>query len=121
MINIQLFRSTHQRAGFDVGGYADRFVERTAFIGQLAYSRKQETDSDHIAIDLLQKKYDHANGASEFFKYIKNSGEHNGEPPVFLSTHPSTQERLDYLEEMERRNYGEKKNIPKNILDKLPL
>ncbi|MFK7795330.1 MAG: M48 family metallopeptidase [Gammaproteobacteria bacterium] len=107
-------------SGFEIGGYADKFVERTAFIGQLAYSRKQETDSDNIAIDLLQKKYGHAYGASEFFRYIKNSSENNSEPPIFLSTHPSTQERLSYLKKMERKNYGDKKNIPKNILEKLP-
>lgn len=106
-------------SGFDVGGYADKFVERTAFIGQLAYSRKQETASDYIAVDLLQKKYGHANGASEFFSYIKNSSEHDNEPPIFLSTHPSTQERLDYLKQVERENHGAKNNIPKSILAQL--
>ena len=106
-------------SGFDVGGYAYRFVEKTAFIGQLAYSRKQETASDHIAVDLLQKKYGHANGASEFFNYIKNRSDHTSEPPIFLSTHPSNHERLDYLEKAERQNYGEKKNIPDNILEEL--
>lgn len=106
-------------SGFDIGGYADKFVERTAFIGQLAYSRKQETASDYIAVNLIQKKYGHANGASEFFKYIKNSSEHNSEPPIFLSTHPSTQERLNYLEQVEKINDGDKKNIPNNILEQL--
>jgi predicted Zn-dependent protease len=108
-------------SGFDIGGYADKFVERTAFIGQLAYSRKQETASDYIAVDLLQKKYGHANGASEFFKHIKNSSKYDKEPPIFLSTHPSTQERLDYLERVELENYGDKNNIPKNILKQLSI
>jgi len=106
-------------SGFDIGGYADKFVERTAFIGQLAYSRKQETASDQIALTLLQKKYGHANGASEFFNFIKSTSEDSHESPVFLSTHPSTQERLDYLKQAERQDYGDKNMIPNNILEQL--
>jgi predicted Zn-dependent protease len=106
-------------SGFDIGGYAHKFVENTTLIGQLAYSRKQEIASDHIAVNLIRKKYGHANGASEFFKHIKTTSEHNSEPPIFLRTHPSTQERLNYLEDAERKNYGDKKNIPKSILDQL--
>ncbi len=97
--------------GFDVGDHADKFVERTAFIGQLTYSRKQETASNHIAVHLIQRKYGHASGASEFFNYMymKNSSEHTNKPPIFLSTHSSTQERLTYLEQVEKQHYGEKK------------
>lgn len=49
-------------SGIDLGGLANQFLEKTAVVGQLAYSRKQETDSDKIAINLITKYYGHASG-----------------------------------------------------------
>ena len=102
-------------SGVDIGGLADRLVEQTTLIGHLAYSRKQESEADDIAVKLLRQKYGHANGASEFFKYIKSSGKHEHAPPVFLSTHPSTEQRLDYLTRIEQENLGSKVALPDTV------
>lgn len=102
-------------SGVDAGGFANQFLEKTAFIGQLAYSRKQETDSDNIAISLLKKHYGHANGASEFFSFIQSHELNHNEPPEFLSTHPATEQRLEYLRSFEKIGFDEKTDIPNNI------
>lgn len=104
-------------SGFDGGGLAENFLGQTTLIGQLAYSRKQETDADEIGIDLLTRHYQHASGASEFFAYIQREGLHEHAPPAFLSTHPSPEKRLEYLSKSEQQNSGKKTPLPQVVLD----
>ncbi len=113
MVVLTLFLSTI--SGIDLGGLANQFLEKTAVVGQLAYSRKQETDSDKIAIELITKHYGHASGASEFFNYIKSHSHDRDEPPEFLSTHPSTDQRIEYLRSFENFTDDIKTPIPENI------
>ena len=104
-------------SGFDGAGLAESFLGQTTLIGQLAYSRKQETDADKIGVDLLTRHYQHASGASEFFAYIEREGLHEHAPPAFLSTHPSPEKRLEYLSQSEQQKPGKKTPLPQIVLD----
>ena len=103
--------------GADGSSFLQDFLGNTASITNLAFSRKQETESDEFAADLLLKYYGHASGAAEFFQFIKIEEEHYGEIPSFLSTHPSTEGRIDTLLEFENNNPGEKKKLPNFVRD----
>lgn len=103
--------------GADGSSFIQGFIGNTASITNLAFSRKQETESDEFAVDLLLKFYGHASGAAEFFQFIKLEEEHYGEVPSFLSTHPSTEGRIDTLLEFEIKNPGEKKKLPDFVRD----
>ncbi len=98
--------------GADGSSFLQNFIGSTASLTNLAFSRQQESDADAFAVDLLIKYYGHASGAAEFFQYIKIAEEENTEIPSFLSTHPSTEGRINSLLEYEQENSGNKKPLP---------
>jgi len=57
----------------------------------------------------------HASGAAEFFQFINLEQGTMTEIPAFLSTHPATQGRINYLIELENKNSGDKKPLPEFI------
>lgn len=101
--------------GADGSSFLQGFLSNTASITNLAFSRKQETDSDTFALDLLLKFYGHASGAAEFFQHIKGEEELSSEVPNFLSTHPSTEGRIAALNKFEIEHSGEKTPLPNFI------
>jgi len=103
--------------GADGSSFLQNFLGSTASITNLAFSRQQESDSDDFAASLLLKFYGHASGAAEFFQYIKLEEGIASEIPSFLSTHPSTEGRIDNLVTFENKHSGEKKPLPDFIVD----
>lgn len=103
--------------GADGSSFLQSFLGGTASITNLAFSRQQETESDEFAIVLLEKHYGHTSGAAEFFQYIKSEESFSNEIPDFLSTHPATDDRIDYLLMNEKNNSGDKKALPGFIRD----
>lgn len=63
------------------------------------YSRIQENAADRFALELLVKKYGHAGGAIDFFKRLAEK-EKLPELVHYLSTHPSSQRRIETLNEI---------------------
>ncbi len=98
--------------GADGSNILQSFLGNTAAITNLSFSRQQESDADKFASELLVKFYGHASGATEFFQYIKNTETELTEIPNFLSTHPSTEGRINFLLKHEQQNPGEKKPLP---------
>jgi len=103
--------------GADGSSFLQNFLGNTASITNLAFSRQQESDSDTFASALLLKFYGHASGAAEFFQYIKLEEGIASEIPSFLSTHPSTEGRIENLLAFESKHSGEKKPLPDFIHD----
>ncbi len=101
--------------GVDGSSFLQNILGGTASITNLAFSRKQETESDEFAIELLNKHYGHASGAAEFFQFIQDEEESLGEIPSFLSTHPSTDDRIDFLRTHENKNSGDKIPLPEYV------
>lgn len=65
----------------------------------LPYSRKHESEADHIGLIYMAKAGYDPRGAVRFWKKMQ---EHYAgrEPPEWLSTHPSSQTRIDDLERL---------------------
>lgn len=65
----------------------------------LPFSRKQELEADRIGVALMNKAGYNPHAAIEFWKRMKNikQGE---KPPVYLSTHPTDDERIAQLEKI---------------------
>jgi Zn-dependent protease with chaperone function len=103
--------------GADGSSFLQDFLGNTASITNLAFSRQQESDSDDFASDLLIKFYGHASGAAEFFQYVKSEEGSIGEIPSFLSTHPTTEDRISNLIELENQFFGDKKPLPSFLND----
>ena len=61
----------------------------------LKFSRNHETESDNNSVKYLCRTGYNAAGAAGFFKKIGSKG---GQPPQFLSTHPSPKNRVANIE-----------------------
>lgn len=83
-------------AGLGDSSAANMFVGQLSLVTALNFSRKQETLADQAAMDTLQVHYGHLGGAELLFEVLQDS--HSGrEPPVFLSSHPITEKRIEAI------------------------
>jgi len=64
-------------------------------LGTLKFSRNNETEADLESVGYLAKTPYRCDGAATFFKKLSASGQSGG--PVFLSTHPSPDERVEKI------------------------
>lgn len=108
-------------SGSESGDLAQTFIGNTAGLANLAYSRDQEREADLTGVELLKQHYGHAQGASEFFQKIRSQPDYNSGPPVFLSTHPGTEERIEFLQAFEDKKQGDLIALPDYITDYIDL
>lgn len=60
-------------------------------VASASFSRRQETAADHFALDLLNRRYGHIGGATDFFhRLMENENRWDG----WLSSHPASSERV---------------------------
>jgi len=75
------------------------------------YSQKQEAAADRWGLDLLNRRYGHVGGATDFFKRLVGKGRNH--LAYFLATHPHPEDRLHSLETLIRQNgYPVRATIP---------
>ncbi len=84
------------------GGSGDLFVgqvvNETGMIAMLNFNRDQEREADITALNTVNGLYHHVAGTNDLFKALMQAHDPDEiEPPVFLSTHPVTQDRIDDL------------------------
>lgn len=69
-------------------------------LGVLKYGRDKEAEADMKGLVLLKKIRVDPNGMVQFFEKLAPSGKRQGDTPIeFLSTHPTTTERMTALRE----------------------
>lgn len=77
---------------------AQQLVGNVTLLTGLNFSRRQERQADHEALNTLQSYYGHVNGAEEIFKlFMQRESTHS--MPEFLSTHPQSEERVEAVQE----------------------
>lgn len=64
-------------------------------LGILKFSRNAETEADLASVDYLANTAYRCDGAATFFKKLSKAGAGGG--PVFLSTHPSPEDRVQKI------------------------
>ena len=77
----------------------------------LPYSRKQESEADHIGVMLMARAGYDPNEAPSFWKRFSSVG--GEKPPEFLSTHPSDQRRAADLMALMGEAYGQYQLVEK--------
>lgn len=89
-------------------------------LGLLYFSREQEQNADEAAIYALNKHYGHVGGYDQFFQAVLEVEDSEGVSiPQWLSSHPDTLKRIDYLQALNTENgwtQGETHPISKEIL-----
>lgn len=86
----------------DVSGIAGAVANNASFLIGRAHSRDFERDADNVGWEYLMKARIHPKGMVSFFEKLQEEHEaisHVEETLSFMSTHPATSERIDYLED----------------------
>lgn len=81
----------------DAGGITAVVVENANQLKQLGYSRSLEEDADREGVKLMRQNHIDIAGMKQLFEKLKQE-EGGGEIPQFLSTHPLTKSRIDFVE-----------------------
>ena len=87
-----------------MGGVNADFVGLTGSVTNLHYSRQQESAADVYALSAIVNLYGHGEGSLDFFKRIQiEQRDPRGKLSAYLSSHPLTQARIDYLHQIADR------------------
>ena len=78
-----------------LGNEPGRAAQVLTSLGSLKFSRSNETEADLESVSYLAKTPYRCDGAATFFKKLSASGQSGG--PVFLSTHPSPDDRVEKI------------------------
>lgn len=84
-----IFASGNNDIDLTIGSISD--------LNGLTYSRKQEKEADRYANKIVYKLYGNNKGAVEFFKFLEQK-EKSPEFLQYFSTHPSTKQRLNLIQ-----------------------
>lgn len=77
------------------GSWAAGVLAPAQHLGETGYSRERESQADAKALRILQCRYGHVGGATEFFEALRKQ---DGEAPAFthyLASHPSMAARIE--------------------------
>jgi len=78
--------------------FVGQIINETGMIALLNFNRDQEREADITALNAVNGLYHHVAGTNDLFKALMQAHDPDElEPPLFLSTHPLTQDRIDDL------------------------
>lgn len=80
------------------GSWAAGVLAPAQHLGESSYSRERESQADAKALQILQCRYGHVGGATEFFEALRKQ---DGDAPAFthyLASHPSMAARVKALQ-----------------------
>lgn len=81
-------------------GFASNATQLAARIGGLTYQRRDEAEADREGMRLLQAAQVNPDGMIDFFRKLAASGDEAPRFMNYLSTHPSSEARMEALSEM---------------------
>ena len=84
----------------DVNGITTVLLENANKFTTLSYSRSLEEDADKAGLEILYKNQLDPSGMLRLFKILMADSHHSEKHLEFLSTHPATQKRIQYLEQL---------------------
>jgi len=97
-------------------GVSQQLIGNISLMTGLSFSRSQEQAADQVALLTLQQHFGHVTGADEIFKLFM-SEQQGAELPLFLSTHPQHEDRLEAVRRFTQREKGEQEYRLKNLPD----
>lgn len=99
-------------------------LSESSMITMLSFSRNQEQAADEEGLQLVNAFYGHTRGATDLFDVLKSEREKSSSNlPQMLSTHPDTDNRIDFLKQLsiskQWLGQGRTKQIPAYIKAKI--
>jgi len=92
--------------GFGDGQVAQQLLNNVGLITTLSFNRNQEEKADAEALNTLLKYYGHAKGAEVLFEILENE-QAGSTPPLFLSTHPLNENRINTIKRYHQQQSAE--------------
>ncbi|MEE8423625.1 MAG: M48 family metallopeptidase [Thermodesulfobacteriota bacterium] len=100
-------------ATLGIDSSVSKILQSTLITTEMKFSRKQELQSDEWGLELLEKMYGHAGGATDFFIEMSKEDKHS-RAAYFFATHPYPEDRIKALQSLIKD-----RNIP--VLETKPL
>lgn len=93
--------------------FSQQMIGHATTLTALAFSRDQEQAADRAAAQALLAHYGHLSGSAALFDILRQ--QHAFEPPAFLSSHPLTEKRLQYLNDLAASSNGKTTPLPPDL------
>jgi predicted Zn-dependent protease len=90
----------------DASGAMAYGLETARTLGMLRYSRQKEDEADGEGMQMLLKAGIDPSGMIAFFEMLEKDGPQTPEFMKYLSTHPTTQDRIEKLKSLARQTKG---------------
>ena len=111
-----VFLTLTSALGFGTGNSGSQgIVTFPGYLTDLHYSRQQEKAADLYALSALIRLYGHGGHSLSFLERLKTK-EMGGKLPPYFSTHPLTQERIDYLWQIASQRGWSMTGAPTHVL-----
>lgn len=101
----------------DAGGITAVVVENANQLKQLGYSRQLEEEADREGLKLMRKSRIDITGMKHLFERLKEATGGDEGVPQFLSTHPLTDSRIQFVEKEIKKGKNDYEQQP--VLDSL--
>lgn len=90
----------------DASGLTAVVIQNADQLKQLGYSRSLEEEADKSGLKLMKERHLDPKGMEGLFHALKREEGNAGDIPEFLSTHPLTVDRINYVKrDVAKRNY----------------
>ncbi len=94
---------------------ATNFIMNSMTNIEMKFSQRQEKAADISALELLNRKYGHVAGATDFFEKMSKKDK-KGRILYYFATHPYPEDRINALKkEIKEKGYQVKKKIPLDL------
>ena len=91
---------------------ATEFLRNSLLNVEMKFSQRQEREADQWALDLLNNRYGHVSGATDFFEKMSKRDK-RGRILYYFATHPYPEDRVQVLEKQIQDNgYLLKEKVP---------
>ena len=104
-----------------IGAGNGDIVTLTGSLTNLHYSRHQESAADVYALEAVVDLYGHGGSSLDFFKRMQTK-DRRGKLSAYFSTHPLTQERINYLDRVAAQKgwqmKGKVTDLPNKVFDR---
>ena len=103
-----------------IGSGNANVVGMTGSLTHLHYSRQQESAADIYALSTIVRRYGHGDASLDFFNRIQTEErDSRGQLASYFSTHPLTQTRINYLNQVAAKRKWKMKGKITNLPDKI--
>ncbi len=95
------------------GSNLTQLITPTVGINQAHYSQDRESMADQLALEILNCRYNHVGGATDFFEAMMKSDKKDFFISHYFASHPEAEKRINALhQQAQKKRYAIKETLP---------